>query len=124
MRKADVTVAKNYVAADELDALNRIVSAYLEFAEVRALGRRPMHMADWITKLDDFVRLGERDILEHAGKVAHDVAVARAESEYERFSARRAALPSPVEQDFDESVQAVKQIEIRRAPQGKRSRKT
>ena len=59
--------------------------------------------------------------MEHAGKVSHDVAVARAESEYERFSAHRASLPSTVEQDFDESVQAVKQIEIRRAPRGKRS---
>jgi hypothetical protein len=122
-RKTDVTVAKNYLAADELDALNRIVSAYLEFAELQALGRRPMHMADWIAKLDDFLRLGERDILEHAGKVSHDVAVARAESEYERFSKHRATLPSPVEQDFDESVRVVKQIERRRGPQGKRSRK-
>ena len=122
-RKSDGTVARNYLAADELDALNRIVSAYLEFAELRALGRRPMHMADWIAKLDDFLRLGERDILERAGKVAHDVAVARAESEYERFSAHRATLPSTVEQDFDESVQAVKQIESRRGPRGKRSPK-
>ncbi len=122
-RKTDVTVAKNYLAADELDALNRIVSAYLEFAELQALGRRPMHMVDWIAKLDDFLRLGERDILEHAGKVSHDVAVARAESEYERFSAHRASLPSPGEGDFDESVQAVKQIESRRAPQGKVSLK-
>ena len=122
-RKSDVTVAKNYLAADELDALNRIVSAYLEFAELQALGRRPMHMADWIAKLDDFLRLGERDILEHAGTVSHDVAVARAESEYERFSAHRAMLPSPVERDFDESVRVVKQIESRRVPQGKRSGK-
>jgi len=122
-RKTDVTVAKNYLAADELDALNRIVSAYLEFAELQAIGRRPMHMADWIAKLDDFLRLGEREILEHAGRVSHDVAVARAESEYGRFSEHRATLPSPVELHFDESVQAVKQIESRRGPQGKRSPK-
>ena len=115
-RKADVTVAKNYLAANELDALNRIVSAYLEFAELQAIGRRPMHMADWIAKLDDFLRLGEREILAYAGKVSHDVALARAESEYERFSADRAALSSPVEQDFEESVQAVKAIESRRKP--------
>ncbi len=123
-RKSDVTVAKNYLAADELDALNRIVSAYLEFAELQALGRRPMHMADWIAKLDDFLRLGEREILEHAGRVSHDVEVARAESEYERFSDHRATLPSPVERHFDESVRTIKQIESRRGPQGKRSRKT
>jgi hypothetical protein len=122
-RKTDVTVAKNYLAADELDALNRIVSAYLEFAELQALGRRPMHLADWIARLDDFLRLGDREILEHAGTVSHEIAVTRAESEYERFAAHRATLPSPVEQDFDESVRAVKQIEGRRARQGKRSRK-
>jgi hypothetical protein len=122
-RKTDVTVAKNYLATDELDALNRIVSAYLEFAELQALGRRPMHMAGWIAKLDDFLRLGEREILAHAGTVSHDVAVTRAESEYERFSVDRASLPSPAEQDFDESVRAVKQIESRRGPQGKRSGK-
>jgi len=72
-RKSDVTVAKNYLAADELDALNRIVSGYLEFAELQALGRRPMYMADWIAKLDDFLRLGERDIIGHAGTVSHDM---------------------------------------------------
>ena len=121
-RKIDVAVAKNYLAADELDALNRIVTAYLEFAELQALGRRPMHMADWIARLDDFLRLGDREILEHAGTVSHEIAVARAESEYERFAAHRATLASPVEQDFDESVRAVKQIEGRRTPQVKRRR--
>lgn len=79
--------------------------------------------AHWIANLDDFLRLGEREILEHAGRVSHDVAVARAESEYERFSEHRATLPSPVEWDFHESVRAVKQIESRRAPRAKRSRK-
>lgn len=121
-RKTDVTVAKNYLAADELDALNRIVSAYLEFAELQALGRRPMHMADWIARLDEFLRLGERDILEHAGTVSHDIAAARAETEYERFAAHRATLPMPVERDFDESVRAVKQIESRRVRQVKQRR--
>jgi len=63
LRKADVTVAKNYLAAEELEALNRIVAAYLEFAELQALGRKPMYMADWIAKLDEFLRLSEREIL-------------------------------------------------------------
>jgi hypothetical protein len=58
-KKTDAVVAKNYLAADELEALNRIVTAYLEFAELQALGRKPMHMADWIAKLDDFLRLSE-----------------------------------------------------------------
>jgi hypothetical protein len=87
-RKGDVAVAKNYLGADELDALNKIVNAYLEFAEVQALNRRPMYMADWITKLDDFLKLSERDVLAHAGRVSHEEAVVKAELEYDRFAAR------------------------------------
>ena len=71
-RKTDVAIAKNYLDAEELDALNKIVTAYLEFAEVQALNRRPMYMADWIAKLDDFLRLSERDVLSHAGRVSHE----------------------------------------------------
>ena len=113
-RRADVAIAKNYLSAEELEALNRIVNAYLEFAELQALHRRPMSMADWIAKLDDFLRISERDILDHAGKVSHQAAVAQAELEYERFAAHRAALPSPVEAHFEEAVQQAKQIATRR----------
>ncbi len=74
VRKPDVTIAKNYLAEDELKALNLIVSAYLDFAELQATSRRPMHMRDWITKLDDFLKLSERDILTHAGKISHETA--------------------------------------------------
>ena len=63
-RRADIAIAKNYLATDELEALNRIVTAYLEFAELQALNRRPMYMADWISKLDDFLRLSEREVFE------------------------------------------------------------
>ncbi len=116
-RKADVAVAKNYLDQDELEALNRIVTAYLEFAELQALNRKPMYMADWITKLDDFLKLSDREILRHAGKVSHDDAVAKAELEYEHFARVRAALPSPVEQHFENAVRDVKQLEqARRAP--------
>ena len=94
-RKADVAVAKNYLDADELEALNRIVNAYLEFAELQAMGRKPMYMADWIAKLDDFLKLSEREILRHAGKVSHEDATAKAELEYDRFAEARSALPAP-----------------------------
>ena len=122
-RKAEVAIAKNYLAADELEALNRIVNAYLEFAELQALNRKPMYMADWVAKLDDFLRLSERKILQHAGKVSHDDAVAKAELEYDRFAAQRAALPSPAEKHFDEAVREVKQLEKKRPPTGKRRKK-
>jgi len=114
-RKGDAVVAKNYLNHDELEALNRIVNAYLEFAELQALDRKPMYMADWIRKLDDFLRLSDREILTHAGKVSHDDAVAKAELEYERFSSERRALPSPVEQHFEEAIDDVKRLEKQRS---------
>lgn len=103
-RKVDVQIAKNYLSVDELALLNRIVSSYLEFAELQALRRRPMYMADWITKLDDFLRLGEHDLLLHAGSVSHDAAIAKAQAEYTKFRALDAARSSPVEKHFEESL--------------------
>jgi hypothetical protein len=110
-RKADVVVAKNYLQHEELEALNRIVSAYLEFAELQATRRKPMYMADWIAKLDDFLKLSDREILSHAGRVSHDAAVAKAELEYDRFAKARAEPPAPVEKHFEEAVRDLKQIE-------------
>jgi hypothetical protein len=75
LRKADVAIAKNYLDVDELDALNKIVTAYLDFAEVQALNRRPMYMVDWITKLDEFLKLADREVLVHAGSISHAEAV-------------------------------------------------
>ena len=109
-RKEDVAIAKNYLAADELDGLNRIVTAYLEFAELQAQNRKLMYMRDWITKLDDFLRLSERDILTHAGKVTHEAALTKAEAEYEKFHALEAGQPSPVELHFEAAIQKVKQL--------------
>jgi hypothetical protein len=74
-RKADVSVAKHYLDVDALDALNKIVTAYLDFAEVQALSQRPMYMADWISKLDEFLKLADREVLAHAGSISHAEAV-------------------------------------------------
>jgi hypothetical protein len=103
-RSQDVVIAKNYLTTEELEGLNRIVNAYLEFAELQALSRKPMHMAEWIAKLDDFLRLSEREILTHAGTVSHEAALARANEEYEKFRAQRAALPSRAEEDFERAI--------------------
>jgi len=84
-RKTDALVAKNYLTADEIEALNLIVSLYLDYAELQAKSRKLMTMRDWIVKLDDFLRLSDRQILSHAGKVSHEVAAAKAEAEYEKF---------------------------------------
>ena len=112
VRKNDVSIAKNYLNAEEIDVLNRIVNAYLEFAELQATGKRPMHMADWIVKLDDFLTLSDRDILTHAGKVSHETAKLKAEAEYETFCIAQAALPQPVDQHFADAVDELKKIEV------------
>lgn len=109
-RKGDAHIAKNYLDAEEIEALNRIVTAYLEFAEVQAMARRPMAMRDWIAKLDDFLRLGDRDILTHAGKVSAEVAKAKAITQYDRWHARQLDAPSAVEGAFLEAAKKAKQI--------------
>ena len=102
--KAEAVIAKNYLSPEELNALNRIVVAYLELAEVQALNRQPMYMRDWIAKLDDFLRLSGRDILKHAGKISHEQAARKAELEFEKFHRAQLAEPSQVEKDFDEAI--------------------
>ena len=108
--KAEAVVAKNYLAPDELNALNRIVTAYLELAELQALNRKPMYMRDWIAKLDDFLRLSGREILTHAGTVSREQAAMKAAAEFEEFHRARLAEPSRVENDFDAAVKAVAKL--------------
>lgn len=122
-RKADVTIAKNYLSAEELESLNRIVNAYLELAELQAMNRRPMYMADWIAKLDGFVRLSEREVLQHAGRISHDDAITKAEIEYDRFAKDRANLPSPIEKYFEEAFREVKQLEKKQPPRDNKRKK-
>jgi hypothetical protein len=102
--KGEAAIAKNYLTGEELEALNRIVNAYLEFAELQALSRKPMYMQDWIAKLEDFLRLGDREILTHAGTISHEDALSKAELEFEKFRSLQLAQPSQVEKDFDEAV--------------------
>lgn len=111
VRKADVSVAKNYLTQEELDTLNRIVTIYLEFAELQALNRKPMYMADWIAKLDDFLKISDRDILTHAGRVSHQEALENAHAEYDKYRQQRLNEPSLVEQHFLEAVNEIKQLE-------------
>ena len=120
--KVDVGVAKNYLSPKELDALNRIVNFYLEFAELQALSRKAMTMGAWIGKLDDFLRLSERDILTHAGRVSNDAALKKAHLEYEKFREAQLQAPSPVEQHFAEAVSHGKRLEKgQKAKRGRRA---
>jgi hypothetical protein len=109
-KKSDAGVAKNYLVQDELNALNLIVSAYLDFAELQVQGRKPMYMKDWITKLDGFLQLSERDVLTHVGKVSHDDAMKRAGQEYEKFLTKQNELPATVDQDFERAVDKIKKL--------------
>ena len=104
VRKADVSIAKNYLNADELTALNNLVEQYLVFAEGQAMRRVPMHMSDWIAKLHGFLSLNDRDILNHAGTISHEVAKAFAEAEYEQFNSARIADADQQDSDFDRAV--------------------
>jgi hypothetical protein len=97
-RKADVGVAKNYYYAQELQALNDLVEQYLVFAAGQARRQIAMHMQDWITKLDGFLTLNDRDILNSAGKVSHRLAQAHAESQYEIYKQRES---KGIVSDFD-----------------------
>jgi len=85
IRKTDVSIAKNYLSEDELKDLNLIVDQYLSFAELQARNRKPMYMKDWISKLNDFMTLNDREILEHAGTISAKMAKELAESEYEKY---------------------------------------
>jgi len=82
---SDVAIAKNYLDKPELDHLNRIVSMYLDYAELQAVRNKPMYMKDWIEKLNAFLKFSEYEILTNAGQISHEVAMALANKEYERF---------------------------------------
>ena len=110
VKKSDVSIAKNYLKQDELNALNRIVSAYLEFAEIQALNRTPMTMANWIVKLDDFLKLSGRELLDHAGMISHDQAKLKAETAFESYRQKQANLSGPVDQHFDQALNDLKRL--------------
>jgi hypothetical protein len=118
IRKNDLAIAKNYLTEQELSALNNLVEQYLIFAEGQAMRRVPMHMADWIKKLDGFLTLNERDILTHAGHVSHEEALARAELEYDKFRALTSADDRPVDADFERA-----KMQLRKLPKEKRAKR-
>jgi hypothetical protein len=104
VRKADVTVAKNYLNDDEVRQLNRIVTMYLDYAEEQAERRKPLYMRDWREKLDGFLKFNERDILKDAGRVSAEVAQKLAPGEYEKFERRRIREEAQAPDEFEEST--------------------
>ena len=110
-KRAEIGVAKNYLNKQELDNLNRIVSLFLDFAELQAKNKRAMYMKDWIAKLDDFLRLSEHDILTHAGKISHENATQHAQEEYDRYKQRQLKEKTDVEKDFEKSLKYLENVE-------------
>ena len=104
IKRSDVEVAKNYLDEKELDALNKIVTAYLDIAEVHALNQEPMYMKDWLETIDDYLRMTRRDILTTKGKVTHQQALEKAHLEYEKYKRNQEYILSPVECHFLESI--------------------
>lgn len=103
--KPEAEIAKNYLTHEEVKSLNRIVSLYLDFAEMQAEEHRPMYMKDWINILDDFLRISRKDILTHAGKVSAKLAKEKADQEYDKFKERTQNNLSPVEIHFLENFE-------------------
>ena len=104
--KHEAEIAKNYLSEEEIDMLNRIVNLYLDFAELQAKSHVPMYMKDWIQKLDDFLKLSGKELLNHAGSVSAEVAKLKADAEYDKFHERMQCQLSPVELHFLEAFEA------------------
>lgn len=104
-KRTDAEIAKNYLSQEEVTTLNRIVSLYLDFAELQAEEHRPMYMKDWIAILDDFLRISRKDILTHAGRVSAQLAKAKADAEYDKFKERTKNELSAVEIHFLEQFE-------------------
>ncbi len=104
-KRTDAEYAKNYLNEEEIDTLNRIVNLYIDYAELRAKDHKPMYMRDWIQKLDDFLRLSDRELLTHAGSISAKLAKEKADAEYDKFKERTQNELTPVEIQFIENFE-------------------
>lgn len=114
VRKQDIGIAKNYLDEKELSALNNLVEQYLVFAEGQAMRRIPMYMKDWIKKLDGFLSLNDRDVLEHAGKISHNLAMEQAEKEYKKFYQKQINKKTKTQDDFEKTIQKLPKTSSRK----------
>ena len=105
IKRSDIEIAKNYLSEKEIDALNKIVTAYLDIAEVHALNQEPMYMKDWLETIDDYLKMTRRDILTTKGRVTHKQALEKAHREYEKYRKKQEDTLSPVECHFLESIE-------------------
>lgn len=110
-QRSDAEIAKNYLNEEEIAILERLVSAYLDIAELRAMNREPMYMKDWIETIDDYLKMTRRDILTHKGKISHQQALEKAHKEYDKYSEKMVMQPSAVEKHFLQSISTLEGIE-------------
>jgi hypothetical protein len=101
----ETEIAKNYLTENELNILNRMVTAYLELAELQALNQKPMYMSDWVERLDDFLKMTGREILSHSGKISHQQAIEKAKIEYEKYKEQTKNQLSKVDNDFIRQIE-------------------
>lgn len=111
--KHKIGVVKNYLTAEELAVLNRLVSAYLDIAEVNAMQRKPMRMNDWIEVLDGVIQMSRQDVLTHAGTISAALAGQKALAEYEAYKGKTADELSAVEKQFIASIEQA-EIQLRK----------
>ena len=118
--KQEIGVSKNYLSEEELAVLNRLVSAYLDIAEINAMQRKPMYMKEWIEVLDGFIKMSRQDVLTHAGKISAEIAQNKALTEYETYKSKSEYELSEVEKQFIASIeQAKKKLESKNRNQSK-----
>ena len=109
--RTDAEIAKNYLSREELEILDRLVSAYLDIAELRAMNREPMYMKDWLETIDDYLKMTRLDILTHKGKVSHRQALEKAHKEYEKYLEKSKQYLSAVEKHYLEAISSLEGIE-------------
>jgi hypothetical protein len=112
----EAEIAKNYLNEKELNILNRMVTAYLEVAELQALNQTPMYMKNWVERLNDFLKMTGKEILQHAGSISHQEAIDKARIEYEIFREQNKNQLSQAEEDF------IKQLETTTKKIGKKKK--
>lgn len=108
IRRGDVTIAKNYLNQEEITALNRIVTMYLDYAEEMARQEIPMYMKDWVEALDNFLRFNRRDLLTHAGKISRELAERKAHEQYEIYNQHRIKQADEVTADGIDELEKLK----------------
>lgn len=121
VRRTDAGVAKNYLSEPEIAALNRLVTMYLDYAEDQAARKIPMHMSDWIRKLDAFLTFSERNILSHAGAISAAMADEHAAREFAKYDKARIARASGAASDFDDFVRQSKRLGAAKPPRDRPS---